>query len=226
MEICNNCGNPLILIDGKCSFCHQSPGGSDKDKEEPPFHHDGKEYDPDSQAQKDKPKEKIGNNGEEPLPSKHGDRRDPKRRLKRSDFVSRNTFKKVVIGIIIMTVAILLYTLWGSLFSKTMSHPNDIIVDTTEEKVNKETYPQDISGNYFARRMNYREDVNATIKIYIEGSEYAMNVYSSNITKQYTFSYDPLSGEITSSELGNGKVRIKELTNEIEITFEGWKLVK
>lgn len=225
METCNNCGNPLILIDGKCSFCHQSPGGSDKHKEEPPHHHGGKGSDPESQVQKDKPKEKTGHYGEEPLPSKHGNRQDPKHKLKRSSLVSNNTLKKLVIGICIMAALILLYILLGSLFSKTTSRPNDIIVDT-EKIANIETYPQDISGNYFARKMNFRDDVNATIKIYIEGSEYAMNVYSSVITKKYIFSYDPLSGEIISGDLGNGKVRIKELTNEIEITFEGWELIK
>lgn len=113
--------------------------------------------------------------------------------------------------------------LYSSVSSKETPLPKETAI---ERKADMGSYPQDITGNYFVRMMNGQNDVNATIKISKEGCEYAMKVYSSYITKKYAFSYDPLNGEIASGELGMGKVRVKELTNEIEITFEGWELVK
>lgn len=142
---------------------------------------------------------------------------------KKSKPESKDTINKMFIGVIIIVLLILLYMLFRSVFSKKTSLPKET---TIERKADLMSYPQDITGNYFVRMMKGREDVNATIKIYNEGSEYAMNVYSSNITKKYTFSYDSSNGVIISQELGRGNVSIKELTNEIEITFEGWKLVK
>lgn len=88
------------------------------------------------------------------------------------------------------------------------------------------SFPQELSGNYMARQMNGLVDTNAAVKVYREGNGYAMNVYSSNITRKYTFTYNPSTGDITSAELGTGKVRIKDITNEIEITFTGWELLK
>lgn len=137
--------------------------------------------------------------------------------------VKVENIKKWVIGAFILILLILLYMLFHSVFSKGKSLPKET---TIERKAETASYPQDITGHYFVRMMNGSENANATIKIYNEGREYAMNVYSSKITKKYTFSYNPSNGEIYSQELGRGVVRIKELTNEIEITFEGWKLVK
>lgn len=125
-----------------------------------------------------------------------------------------------IVGFVIILL-ILFYMLFE--FSKeTKTLPKE----TTVERKAEPTYPQDITGNYLVRTMNGSENVNATIKIYKIGSEYAMNVYSSSITKKFTFSYNPSSGVLLSKELGTGGVKIKELTNEIEITFKGWKLVK
>jgi len=88
------------------------------------------------------------------------------------------------------------------------------------------SYPQELEGNYMVRKMNGNDDMNATIKVYYEGEGYAMNVYSSMTTRKYTFSYNPSTGEIDSEVLGKGRARIKEYTNETEITFEGWEIVK
>ncbi len=142
---------------------------------------------------------------------------------KRESEVSGSIKKWVIGAVILILLLILLYMLFNSIFSKEKTLPKET---TVERIVNITSYPQDITGNYFVRMMNGSENVNATIKIYNEGSEYAMNIYSSNITKKYSFSYNPSNGEIISEELGTGKVRLKELTNEIEISFEGWKLVK
>jgi hypothetical protein len=87
-------------------------------------------------------------------------------------------------------------------------------------------YPKELSGNYFARKIDGVTNANATIKIYREGDGYGLNVYSSNITRKYIFTYNPSTGEIVSDELGSGNARIKELTNETEITFTGWELLK
>ena len=146
------------------------------------------------------------------------------RKGKKRENEAINTKNKWFIGIIIIILLVLMYMLISSILSKEKT--SSMKETTIERTVDKVSYPQDITGKYFVRMMKGREDVNATIKIYNEGSEYAMNVYSSNITKKYIFSYDSSTGEILSRELGTGTVRIKELTNEIEITFEGWKLVK
>lgn len=87
-------------------------------------------------------------------------------------------------------------------------------------------YPKELSGNYFARKIDGMTNANATIKIYREGDGYGLNVYSSNITRKYTFTYNSSTGEIISNELGSGKARVKELTNETEIVFTGWELLK
>lgn len=166
-----------------------------------------------------KPSDPVGEGGEKaPYYGSANYRQGKKRKPE-----SKDTKNKMIIGVIIIVLLILLYMLFSSVFSKKTSLPKET---TIERKADMMSYPQDITGNYFVRMMKGRENVNATIKIYNEGSEYAMNVYSSNITKKYTFSYDSSNGVIISQELGRGNVGIKELTNEIEITFEGWKLVK
>lgn len=146
------------------------------------------------------------------------------RQGKRREYEAKNTRNIWIIGIIFAILLILLYILTSSLLSKEKTPPTK---ETAIEKtVHYVSCPQDITGNYFVRMMKGREDINATIKIYKEDSKYAMNIYSSSITKKYAISYDSSTGKIFSQELGSGTVRIKELTNEIEITFEGWKLVK
>ena len=136
--------------------------------------------------------------------------------------LNNKTVKKWAWCLIVVIILILLCVFLGSLFKKKIYLNRTPIENITK----KESYPQDISGNYFVRMMDGRNDVNATIKIYTNNSEFIMNVYSASFTKQYSFVYDPSNGEIVSRELGMGKARIKELTNETEITFEGWKLVK
>lgn len=189
MAYCKHCGNPLILSNGECIYCHKKPS------------------DPVGEGGEKKPNYGTANN----------------RRGKSREYEANGSLKKGIIGAAILIILILLYFLLNSLFSKEESLPQET---TVERKVDTTSYPQDITGNYLVRMMNGSENVNATIKIYNEGSEYAMNVYSSKITKKYSFSYNPSNGDIISKELGTGKVKIKELTNEIEITFEGWKLVK
>ena len=189
MAYCKHCGNPLILSDGECIYCHK------------------------------KPSDPVGEGG--PKEPNYGTANNRQGKGRESE--TNGILKKWGIGAVIVILLILLYMLFNSVFSKEESLPEQTTVERT---VDTTSYPQDITGNFFVRMMNGSENVNATIKIYNEGSEYAMNVYSSNITKKYSFSYNPSNGEITSEELGTGKVRIKELTNEIEISFEGWKLVK
>jgi len=103
--------------------------------------------------------------------------------------------------------------------SSTDEPATEIIVEQTE-------FPNNLSGNYIVRIMKGNSNSNASVKVYQEGSGYAMNVYSSTITKKYTFTYNPSTGVILSDELGSGKARIKGITNEIEITFAGWELLK
>jgi hypothetical protein len=189
MAYCKHCGNPLILSNGECIYCHKKPS------------------DPVGEGGEKKPNYGSANN----------------RQGKSREYKVNGSIKKWVIGASILILLILLYMVLNSVFSKGKSLPEQTTVERT---VDTTSYPQDITGNFFVRMMNGSENANATIKIYNEGSEYAMNVYSSKITKKYTFSYNPSNGEIYSQELGRGEVRIKELTNEIEITFEGWKLVK
>lgn len=189
MAYCKHCGNPLVLSNGECIYCHKKPG------------------DPVGEGGEKKPNYGSANN-------RQGIRREPG---------EKGHISKWVIGALVIILLILFYMLFNSVFSKEKPLPKET---TVERKTETALYPQDITGNYFVRMMNGSENVNATIKIYSEGSEYAMNVYSSRITKKYTFSYDPSNGTIFSKELGTGEIKIKELTNEIEITFEGWKLVK
>jgi len=189
MAYCKHCGNPLILSNGECIYCHKKPS------------------DPVGEGGEKKPNYGTANN-------RQGTRRGS---------VKNGSITKWVIGAIVIILLILLYMLFHYVSSKEKSLPKETTIESTAETV---LYPQDITGNYFVRMMNGNENVNATIKIYNEGSEYAMNVYSSSITKKISFSYNPSNGEIISKELGTGEVKIKELTNEIEITFEGWKLVK
>ena len=105
-------------------------------------------------------------------------------------------------------------------------------VDSKQEVIVPETviehtdFPSNLSGNYIVRKLNGDNNSNASVKVYQEGRGYAMNVYSSNITRKYTFTYNPSTGEIASDELGSGRARIKGITNEIEITFAGWELLK
>lgn len=105
-------------------------------------------------------------------------------------------------------------------------------VDSKQEVIVPETviehtdFPSNLSGNYIVRKLNGDNNSNASVKVYQEGRGYAMNVYSSNITRKYTFTYNPSTGEIASEELGSGRARIKGITNEIEITFAGWELLK
>ena len=189
MAYCKHCGNPLILSNGECIYCHKNPS------------------DPVGEGGEKKPKYGTANN----------------RQDKRREPGENGSITKWVIGAIVIILLILLYMLFHSVSSKEKPLPKETTIERTAETV---SYPQDLTGNYFVRMMNGSENVNATIKIYNEGSDYAMNVYSSRITKKYSFSYNPSNGEIISQELGRGEVRIKKITNEIEITFEGWKLVK
>ena len=205
MKICQNCGQPLILNGGKCVYCHQAPDYSIWDGEEQSGKSEKTDY-----YNKQLEQRTNQQNTQRPSPN-------------RSCITCNKTIKKWFWGIIVLTSLFLLCILFHSIITKRPSLSDDIPI---ERKIYAESYPQDITGNYFVRMMKGREDVNATIKIYNEGGEYAMNVYSSNITKKYTFSYDSSTGEIISQDLGKGTIRIKELTNEIEITFEGWKLVK
>ena len=165
-----------------------------------------------------KPSDPVGEGGEKTPYYGTANYRQGKKR----EYETKNTIKWII-GIIIIIFLFLLYLLFRSVSSEETPLPKETTIERTVDKV---SYPQDITGNYFVRMMKGSEDENATIKIYNEGSEYAMNVYSSSITKKYIFSYDSSTGEILSRELGKGTVRIKEITNEIEITFEGWKLVK
>lgn len=127
---------------------------------------------------------------------------------------------KWLVGIAIAIVAILLFV---HLYPESSKEPNSI--EISSPKVS-EVYPSELSGNYMARKIYGDDKLNATVKVYKEGSGYAMNVYSSNITRKHFFSYNPSTGEIVSEELGNGKAIIKELTKETKITFEGWELIK
>lgn len=96
----------------------------------------------------------------------------------------------------------------------------------SEYAVREEMVPHDISGIYFPREMNGSNQANASVEILYKDGQYEMNVYTTSITRRYTFSYNLSNGEIFSEQLGTGKARINNLTNETEITFEGWKLVK
>lgn len=127
---------------------------------------------------------------------------------------------KWLVGVVIAIVAIFFFMRLNSESPKE-SNPTEV----SPTKV-IEVYPNDLSGNYLARKIYGDDNINATVKVYRDGGNYAMNVYSSSITRKIVFSYNPSTGEIMSEELGKGKAMVKELTNETKITFEGWELVK
>jgi len=127
---------------------------------------------------------------------------------------------KWLVGIVIAIAAILLFV---HLYPESSKDANSTEISTPKVS---EIYPNELSGNYMARKIYGDDKLNATVKVYREGNGYAINVYSSNITRKHFFSYNPSTGEIVSEELGNGKAIIKELTNETKITFEGWELIK
>ena len=129
---------------------------------------------------------------------------------------------RLFVGALAIIVILLLVVTRNTIFNDN-SKDDGIVV---ENEVKHTDFPSNLSGNYIVRKMNGDNNSNASIKVYQEGSSYAMNVYSSNITRKYTFTYNPLTGEIVSDELGSGKARIKGITNETEITFEGWELLK
>ncbi len=90
----------------------------------------------------------------------------------------------------------------------------------------KEKYPQDISGYYTVRKITGTTNNKNSVEILNIQNGYELNVYSTGFTRRYHIYYNPSSGIITSNELGEGKARIIRLTNEIEITFEGWEIIK
>lgn len=120
-------------------------------------------------------------------------------------------------------IAVLLFVVLRNTILQDNSSTKDPVAETRIEHTN---FPTNLTGNYFVRKLSGNNNSNASVKVYQEGSGYAMNVYSSNITRKYTFTYNPSTGEILSSELGSGRARIKEITNETEITFAGWELLK
>jgi len=123
----------------------------------------------------------------------------------------------------VAVIAVLLFIVIRNTISNDNSSTERFIEET---RVDYSEKTKNLSGNYIVRKMNGDNNSNASVKIYQEGNGYAMNVYSSNITRKYTFTYNSSTGEITSEELGSGRARIKGITNEIEITFEGWELLK
>ncbi len=123
----------------------------------------------------------------------------------------------------VAVIAVLLFLVIRNTISNDHSSTDEF---ATETRVEQTEFPNNLSGNYIVRKMKGNNNSNASVKVYQEGSGYAMNVYSSTITKKYTFTYNPSIGEILSEELGSGKARIKGITNEIEITFTGWELLK
>ncbi len=127
---------------------------------------------------------------------------------------------KYLIGLATIIAAIALGLMINSISTKE-SNANEL-----SQKQVMTDYPQELSGNYFARKIDGETNAKAVIKIYRESEGYSLNVYSSTITRKYTFTYNPSTGEIVSDELGRGSARIKELTNETEITFTGWELLK
>jgi predicted small secreted protein len=162
----------------------------------------------------DSPKE------EEVIPDSEYEIEKPKDEIVRPSIKHGTGKAKYFIGLAVIIAAIALV-----LMINNMSTKESVENELPHEREMK-VYPQELSGNYFARKIDGVANANATIKIYREGDGYGMNVYSSNITKKYIFIYNPSTGEIISDELGSGKARIKELTNETEITFTGWELLK
>ena len=120
-------------------------------------------------------------------------------------------------------IVILLFLMSKNTTSNVDSKQEVIVPETVVEHTD---FPSNLSGNYIARKLNGDNNSNASVKVYQEGRGYAMNVYSSNITRKYTFTYNPSTGEILSDELGSGRARIKGITNETEITFAEWELLK
>ena len=123
----------------------------------------------------------------------------------------------------VAVIAVLLFLVIRNTIPKDNSSTNGF---ATETRVEQTEFPNNLSGNYIVRKMKGNNNSNASVKVYQEGSGYAMNVFSSTITQKYTFTYNPSTGEILSDELGSGKARIKGITNETEITFAGWELLK
>ena len=123
----------------------------------------------------------------------------------------------------VAVIAVLLFIVVRNTISNDNSSTDE---PATETIVEQTEFPNNLSGNYIVRKMKGNSSSNASVKVYQEGSGYAMNVYSSTITRKYTFTYNPSTGEILSDELGSGKARIKGITNETEITFAGWELLK
>jgi len=128
-----------------------------------------------------------------------------------------------LIIVLVSVIAVLLFLVIKNTISKENLSTDEL---ATETRVEQTEFPNNLSGNYIVRKMKGNNNSNASVKVYQEGSGYAMNVYSSSITKKYIFTYNPSTGEILSEELGSGKARIKGITNEIEITFTGWELLK
>ena len=139
------------------------------------------------------------------------------------DALRDNPWKKWALRVGAALLAFLVCALLYKIFTRDSSSN---FPPPSEYAVNEETVPRDISGVYFPREMNGSDQTNASVEILYKDSQYEMNVYTTNITRRYTFSYNISNGEIYSEQLGTGKARIKNLTNEIEITFEGWILVK
>ncbi len=100
----------------------------------------------------------------------------------------------------------------------------NVIVDSFH--IDKEEYPQDISGYYTVRKISGTTNIKNSVEILNKQNGYELSVYSTGFTRRYHIYYNPSSGTITSNELGQGKARIIKTTNEIEITFEGWEIIK
>ena len=126
-------------------------------------------------------------------------------------------------NIALATMTILICVLLGITFLNKSSPSRDMNMGRFTTLA---SFPQDLSGIYIARQINGRGDVGATVKIVSEGNKYSMNVYSSSMTQKFTLFYNPSNGVIVCDELGMGQARMKKYTYEIEITFEGWELLK
>ena len=146
--------------------------------------------------------------------------------IDKSEYDTLKTTRKWLWGIGIALVLILVSLLLKTLLSNGRQSSSET---TVEDVRYRNEYPSEIKGSYIVRMMNGRQldirDEFITAEIYQEGEGYAMNLYSNGITQKYVFSYNPSNGELYSNELGRGQARIIELTNETEITFEGWILV-
>lgn len=138
-----------------------------------------------------------------------------------TELVHGKRIRERIIGLSVAFIAILFVFLLGPTIKDLVSpKPSD----------GTDIFPQELSGDYMVRKMNGADGIDATIKIYCEGEAegdgYVMKVYSASKTQEYTFTYNPTNGEIKSTELGKGRARIKEITNETEISFTGWEIIK